>query len=300
MKYIGVFPDFGGSEDQLSEARLIEFRNICGRILHFYTFSLNFFNGIKFPIDSPKSFFYPSQKRQLGIVPIVRLMPRSDFGEGRPDPIFSLKNILSGKFDSDFLSLARQCKDFDEFALFDFAPEMNGTWFPWSFEDPELYIKCFRKLSTMFKEVAPKSKFAFHINYDHDFENVCKYFPGDEYIDFIGASLYGSHVNGEELQPIEDIYDDTFQILKHLSKKPLAIFELGSCEANKGEKAKWYLDSFKYIKSKNEIELISYWHERYKNGEGYSDFRIDSSPDVLESFKKIINDQLFMHHNIDL
>lgn len=298
MAAIAAFPDFGGSEDIVNRQRLVDFRNIAGRILDYYMFSINFFNGIKFP-PIPGARLPHATVMDLFTArsrPIVRLMPRSGWETDAPDPEFSLRNIVAGSFDEEFVQMGRDAKKFRVPAMFDFACEVNGDWFPWSHEDPELYVLAFQKIASIIRGIAPQSTFAFHINSDDDFYNVKKYFPGDEYADYVGASIYGSHKNGEDHEDFKYMYDTTFDILKRLSNKPICIFELGVCERAPGEKAEWLLGALDYIKAHNEVDIVSLWHETFDNDDGtLSEFRLDSSDSSLAAAKRFIADDFFDH-----
>lgn len=296
MAAIAAFPDFGGTEDVVNRQRLLEFRNIAGRILDYYMFSINFFNGIKFP-EIPGGRLPGATIMDLFTArsrPIVRLMPRSNWDTDAPDPEYSLRNIVSGKYDEDFVQMARDAQKIRVPAMFDFACEVNGDWFPWSHEDPELYVLAFQKIASIIRGIAPASTFAFHINADDDFGNVRQYFPGDEYADYVGASIYGSHKNGEDHESFEYMYDYTFDILKRLSNKPICIFELGVCERASGEKAQWMLNALEHIKRKNEVDIVSLWHEDFHNDDGsFTQFRIDSSESALTACRRFIADPFF-------
>lgn len=296
MAAIAAFPDFGGSEDVVNRKRLQDFRDLAGRILDYYMFSINFFNGIKFPE-------LPGERLPGGSImdlftmrtrPIVRLMPRSNWETDAPDPKYSLRNIVSGSFDEEFVQMGRFAKKLRVPAMFDFACEVNGDWFPWCHEDPELYVLAFQKIASIIRGIAPASTFAFHINSDDDFANVKKHFPGDDYADYVGASIYGSHKNGEDFEDFEYMYDNTFDILKRLSNKPICIFELGACERAPGQKGQWLLKALDYIKKKNEVDIVSLWHEDFKNDDGsFTQFRFDSSPEALAAYRQFIADPYF-------
>lgn len=294
MASIAAFPDFGGTEDVVTRERLNAFSKLVGRELDYYMFSINFANDIKFPLlpggaaeTTVMSLFSPKVK------PIVRLMPRSDWQTDNPDKEYSLRNIVAGKFDEQLVQMGRETKKLKVPTMFDFACEANGYWFPWSHEDPELYVLAFQKIASIIRGIAPKSTFAFHINYDEDFANVKKYFPGDQYADYVGASIYGSHKNGEEYTDFPYMYDYTFDILKRLSNKPLCIFEMGVCERAPNEKAKWLTDALRYIKAKNEIDIVSLWHENFEEDGDQTHFRLDSSPSALKAAKAFIADDYF-------
>lgn len=296
MAAIAAFPDFGGTEDEVTRQRLVDFNALVGRDLDYYMYSINFYNPIEFP-TLPASEGEGRPVMSLfsdKVKPIVRLMPRSNFDTGSPDDNYSLRDIVAGKIDEQLVQMGREADRLTVPTMFDFACEANGDWFPWSFEDPELYVLAFQKVASIIRGIAPRSTFAFHINYDESYGNVEKYFPGDEYVDYVGASIYGSHKNGEDYTPFAHMYDYTFDILKRLSNKPLCIFEMGACERAACEKAAWLQGALQHIKAKNEVEIVSLWHEDFSNDDGsFTQFRLDSSPSALEAGKAFIFDDYF-------
>jgi hypothetical protein len=56
-----------------------------------------------------------------GVVPFIRMMPRSNFEEGGPDPIYTMDAFLSGQFDADLEQWARDAKAFEKPLLVEFG-----------------------------------------------------------------------------------------------------------------------------------------------------------------------------------
>lgn len=72
---------------------------------------------------------------------------------------------------------------------------MNGDWYPW-YRDTTAYVAAWRHIVTVFKEEgATNARFVFSINpnlYQPDdawLANIEKYYPGDEYVDYIGMTM---------------------------------------------------------------------------------------------------------------
>ncbi|HXO50735.1 MAG TPA: glycosyl hydrolase [Mycobacterium sp.] len=101
-----------------------------------------------------------------------------------------------------------------------FAHEMNGSWYAWG-QQPEHYKAVFRQVATAIHQIAPGSAMMWAPNYgggypfaggkfvakpgtenyreldtDHDGQlsmsddSYAPYYPGDEYVDWVGVSLY--------------------------------------------------------------------------------------------------------------
>jgi len=110
-----------------------------------------------------------------------------------------------------------------------FANEMNGNWVPWH-GDPQKYIEKFRLVANAFREEAPNNVAVVWAPNDIPVDTIASYYPGDEYVDWIGVSLYsiynpsldplGAGVDrSNHLQKFEHIYD------LYAKRKPLFISE---------------------------------------------------------------------------
>lgn len=77
-----------------------------------------------------------------------------------------------------------------------FAGEMNDTTSKW-FSSPEQYIEKFRLVSSIFHKHAPDVPVIWAPNHYPE-DTIDDYYPGDEYVDYVGISSYKMH------QPITD------------------------------------------------------------------------------------------------
>jgi len=144
--YHAAYPDFGGSEDIITTERISDFENLVGKKMTWAYFSNNWSaekGGIKFPKKEVEII------HKQGTIPFIRMMPRSNFKEGGPDPMYTMDAFLSGKFDTDLTQWAIDAKNTNIPLLVEFGTEVNGKWFPWnanwngvdstSYGDPTLF-----------------------------------------------------------------------------------------------------------------------------------------------------------------
>lgn len=122
-----------------------------------------------------------------------------------------------------------------------FAHEANGDWYPWHprFSDrygipddvtPETYIQGYRNFATLVRSNAPNVAMVWAPNQGNGPDPLPYYedvYPGDEYVDWVGLSVYNgwSYGNSNNVldyqfrnaiergywQENEDYYDDTFE-----------------------------------------------------------------------------------------
>ncbi len=77
-----------------------------------------------------------------------------------------------------------------------FAGEMNDTTSTW-YSEPSLFIEKFRLVADIFHKYAPSVPVIWAPNHYPE-DNMDDYYPGDEYVDYVGISSYKMH------QPITD------------------------------------------------------------------------------------------------
>jgi len=312
--YFGAFPDFGGPEDIVTAGRIEQFNLLAGKKIMWAYFSNNWGqDGVVFPQAKVETI------RSTGTLPFIRMMPRRFF-EDPNDKTFSLQKIIDGLFDADLHQYARDVKAYGHMVLIDFAVEMNGDWFPWSgvfnggattdgygdparADGPERFIDAYRHIIDIFRsEHVDNVTWFFHPDVysqpeGQAWNELKAYYPGDNYIDWIGISAYGPQNPGEN-------YWDTFasiiadrqdKILEISSNKPLALLEFGVTDHHPlGNKASWITDAFNTILNENhpvQFKAISWWHENWEEQNGqWATIRIDSSPESQAAFKNMAGD----------
>ncbi|MDQ6724439.1 MAG: hypothetical protein M3Z01_09290 [Thermoproteota archaeon] len=143
-------------------------------------------------------------------------------------------------------------------------------------------------------------------NLSQPWNDIKNYYPGDNYIDWIGASIYGNFERGAEWTSFTNMLDATYPELAAISsKKPLAVFEFGVLEdPTRGNKSAWLQDALDSIENGRypRIKAISYWDEKWNdctivcipgfNGE--IDLRLNSSSTSIDTYRKLISSPLFL------
>ncbi len=302
--YHAAFPDFGGSEDRVSAARITAFNAIAGKRMAWAYFSQNWMDGIKFPRTSVQTI------QASGSIPFIRMMPRSTWNEGGPDPVFTLQNILGGRFDADLAQWARDARDTRQPLMVEFGTEVNGDWFPWNGRwnggaaGPALFQATYRHIIDIFRaQGANNITWVFHVDAqpspETQWNKMAAYYPGDDYIDWIGVSVYGAQAPGEDWQTFTAVLDSAYAELAAISPaKPIALLEFGVTEGVPGrDKAAWIRDALAALRGGrySRIKAISYWHERWRNDDGsVSNLRIDSSLAAKAAYQQGVADPVFL------
>lgn len=259
---------------------------------------------------------------RYGAVPVIQLTPQPVFKDDPwyiPD--YALQRIIDGNFD-DALSrnVADVIKRYGKPVMMSFAGEMNGDWYSYSgifqggdttteFGDPskadgpERYVAAYRHIIELFQDREVNNvTWLFHpndISYPEEAWNSIKaYYPGDEYIDWVGISLYGADSPDAPWDSFESRMNLIYSELTSLfPNKPFMLAEWGVGEwPEKGDKAAWITEAFTTLQSKyTHIKCAIYWHEKWENDDGsWSDLRINSSDEALNAYKNGISSDYFI------
>jgi hypothetical protein len=299
--YHAAMPSLLEAQSQSESAaaeRVRSFERLADRRLAWVYFSDNWFDGISFPSAAVQAI------REDGSVPFIRLMPRSGWEERQADPRYPLARIARGDVDEDLGRWARAARDTRLPMLVDFAPEMNGDWFPWSGiyaggeqDGPETYRAAFRHVVDVFRRAgADNVGFAFHANVrsapDEPWNDLARYYPGDDYVDWIGVSAYGGVLPGFDWEPLRHALDEVYPKLAALSPtKPIAILETGVIEEQGKDKAAWIRAAYRALGSGRypRVKAAVWWHERWTNADDRpSDVRIDSDSAATAAYRRAV------------
>jgi hypothetical protein len=321
--YHGAFPNFGGTEDTVRAQNINDFERKIGKKIVWAMFSDNWSaEGIEFPEKNVKIV------HSLGIVPFIRMMPRIDFRVGELDSKYTLQHIIDGSFDGELRKWASDAKRLKIPMVVEFGPEMNGNWFPWSgilngagkkdgygdakyVDGPERFKDAYRHIINLFKKQGVHNiTWAFHTfppfekNEDSElykkWNNIKNYYPGDDYIDWIGLSVYGAVEQDSEWTSFTEILDNAYPVIAGISAdKPLAVFEFGVAEYPQlGNKSNWIKEALESLEAGRypRIKAISYWDEmwKYDSNDRVIDLRINSSIESSKIYKDILNSSYFV------
>jgi len=185
------------TEHDVTPAAVTHYEQAVGAKAAWVYFSDNWFESRNFPIEMC------TWIRDLGKIPYVRLMLRSDVDQRHGDKKFSLQKIIAGEFDADLRAWAREAKAFGSPMLIEWGTEPNGNWFSWNgkwnggaTEGPKRYIAAYRHIVDLMRaEGANNLTWVWHVNWLDEpeqkwnaFEN---YFPGENHCDWVALSAYG-------------------------------------------------------------------------------------------------------------
>lgn len=302
--YTGAFIDFGEAEEDVTLETIEQFETMVGKHQAIIA-SSSYWGEQDFPTRSLNVIW------QHGSLPLVFWSPWDRPYEQNMGPDrFSLNSIIAGNWDKYIDGWADAAKAFGKSMVVVFANEMNGDWFPWSgtyyggsdpadddetkWQGPETFKAAYRHVVDRVRARGARNiKWMFHTNnysYPLDTWNFAPaYYPGAEYVDWLGLSVYGQQFKDEPWADIPSLVDWPYEEMSKLdADKPIMIAEWGTGEfPHSGDKGAWIKQGLELFRTRYpRIKAAVYWHERWQNQDGsYSNLRVNSSVEALEAYR---------------
>ncbi|MET8911528.1 glycosyl hydrolase [Micromonospora sp. NPDC004551] len=222
-----------------------------------------------------------ARKKKLTVREIDRL--RSS------QPGYRLSRIADGEFDDYLRSWAEGVKSLGYPVAIRFAHEMNGDWYPWcekaNGNRPGEYVEAWRHVHDLFERAGATNVswvWSPNARWSKTTGNLAEFYPGDDYVDWVGATGYYGTGAWSEYWSFDAIFGPTLAEIRTFSRRPLVVTETGASDAG-GRKAEWIRETFRTLpKHRDIIGLI--WFEVDKE----LDWRIVSSPAASTAFARSV------------
>lgn len=304
--YTGAYVDFGEGEAEVSYDALVHFERMTGKRLAVVAFG-NFWGDQQFPARTARIV------SSYGAIPLLFWSPwDKPYTEGRGRDRFSLQDILAGKWDAYIDAWAKDARDYGRPLLVAWGLEMNGTWFPWSgyyygrgkviarghgvplYQGPDTFKRAYRHVvDRVRKQGVTNVLWGFHANNfsspSEAWNDMANYYPGSDYVDWLGLSVYGKINKAEGWADFVEMMDQPYREITRLdADKPVFLAEWGVGEFPPGDKAGFITTVFDRVPVHYpRVRLAVFWHERWENSDGiYSNLRVNSSPEALAAYRK--------------
>jgi len=231
---------------------------------------------------------------------------------------FPLDAIIYGSYDSYINSYAVLVKNWGKPLFIRLGHEFNGDWYTYGganngggttngFGDstkadgPERFITAYKRVHDIFNTVGvsnvtwiwcPNNGSA----PDESWNEPEDYYPGDEYVDWIGFDGYnfGNSQTWSGWIEFWEIYRPLYATFENYNK-PMMIGEFASVEGG-GNKADWITKAYTlYLKySFPKIKAVTWFHVRKFEGTVDTDWRINSSGSALTAYQNAISDTYYL------
>lgn len=305
--YHSVFPGSAsdpGSEDAITSADVDAYESAVGHRVAWVYFSHEWVHGEGFPLVTT------TWIRARGSVPFVRIMMRSVAETGRTtvETTYGLSSIVAGEHDAALAAWGDAARSFGTPLIAEWGTEMNGEWFPWNgaHNGKAAGVALFRAayqhiVSIIRSREARNVTWAFHINGDDepgaDWNRFEQYYPGDDYVDWLGISAYGAQSPDG---PCPDFIAGVDAAVARLSAmaptRPIFVLELGTTKTARQcdpTPEAWTSEALEALVGGRwpAIRGFAWWNERWENGGSRrpTDMRVQNAPPIAKAFRKALS-----------
>jgi Glycosyl hydrolase family 26 len=185
------------------------------------------------------------------------------------------------------------------------ASEMNGPWTNYS-KNPALYREKFRLMYTVMHEEAPNVALVW-TPFAEPQRLIPQYYPGDEYVDWVGVNIYSVYVNnGDPMRPAwqQDPLDFVRYVYENYSaRKPIHISEFAAtirCKGTGLETVQFAIEKmtrfynglrqqFPRVKAVNWFCL-----DTIRSGLAHNDYSLLQDGRVLAAYRRLVADDYFL------
>jgi cellulose synthase (UDP-forming) len=293
-KYLGIFdPDENSGLTDIQKVFFIENRHNMDFDIISYYLAWDQKSISSFPREQINATYNLNALPMITWEPWASTLPSENMPEELKEEKKIFKHIKDGYFDTYIRNFALELKSFQKPLFLRFAHEFNNPQYPWSQtgdNTPEEFIAAWRHVYNLLKaEGAHNVIFVWNPWDDAEME---EYFPGDNYVDWIGITLlnYGPFNPDGKQHSFEDLYSRFHERLKAITRKPVMLAEFGSVRLDPSQD-KWVMDAMNTITAKyDEIGAVVLFNSSYdKNipkNDWYSKEAIDWTLDSIASLSK--------------
>jgi hypothetical protein len=214
---------------------------------------------------------------------------------GPTQPEYKLSTILDGSWDTEINAWFEALAALPYTVLFRPLYEMNGNWMAWSEGVNEnttgQFIQAWRYLhDKAIANNATNLKWVWCPNNTTNetamLDTWTQYYPGDQYVDWIGIDGYNWGTYDSNIwQTFDQIFLDSYNALISKTSKPLIVCEC-SCQESGGSKPTWITTTFQNMGTKYPGISCLVWFEEHYSGDGWDlDWRVETTTDSLNAFK---------------
>ncbi len=281
-----IIPDKNGVyqgafvSDDISEEEVKGFETMSGEKLDIGLKFLAFSTGLNFPTEEA------NVMASRGGAIFIKLEPWSY--NGKDDQSYSLKDIVSGKYDLLLKRFADGVAKFGKPVFVSFGHEMNGSWYPWA-GSPEDYKQAYRYVHDKIESYgADNITWVWNPNIDMGMFN--DYYPGDKYVDWVAADGYNTEDWGSQWRSFKELFDSSLDELQQFNK-PIMVGEFGCDENNNTDKTvrkpQFLSGSLEAIAAEKRVKAYIYFDINKFEGGAPKDWAIES-PESRKAYAEAI------------
>jgi hypothetical protein len=245
-----------------------------------------------FPVMASELFY----KRGMKLYIVAKTF--KDIGPMKQEFQFELKDIVSGRHDKllgNYAEGAVQAGEKYGGFFITTMEESNGNWYYWG-QTPQ-FIPAWRHIWEIFEHKGA-NRYATWVWECYPPEttiwanNPETYYPGDQYVDWIGFSAFARQIYPDTMVPFKALVNNTFnQMRKKHPQKPIMQAEFA--HTNNPLQHKWIIDTYKTIKSMPAMKAAVFYDNVTPEG-FFTDRRSDDdhtlNKEGFQAMKEIFKD----------
>lgn len=214
---------------------------------------------------------------------LITVEPWSWARDWRVSPDDLLEGILDGRYDQNMRAVCTEVATLESPVTIRWAQEMDDHegQFTWAFWKPEDYVMAYRHVIDVCRESLPSATYMWSPRGD---EGVEAFYPGDDYVDVIGLSVFGDQSYdrlevGRDTGFVERTKPGYDRVVGF--GKPVTIAELGY-EGDDSYVRAWAEEAAKPHAEFPALTEVVYFNDRevypWPRGIGLPDWRVASHP----------------------
>ncbi len=298
MLFGAYIPEFSDSSDADLNA-VDKFSKLSGKPPAIITFNDEWADNKLFPTT------IATKVKDAGATPYIRLMMRSSHAPYTNEPLYTLSNIANGKFDSNLKQWAKDARAFGKTIIMEYGTEVNDYAYPWNgywnngAEGNEEFIKAYQHIiEVMNDEGADNIVWVYHIDavspLNETWNTLSSYYPGDEYVDWIGVSVYGtvSPYSTSAKSFTEQINVVLKEKEEFARDKPIIISEMGTDVRNLDiNPVEWTNNGLTTMYNLSDLVGFIWWNDGWKNDKSAlhdTSFKLQDSKELQDLIQRRI------------
>ncbi len=207
------------------------------------------------------------------------------------------RNTANGAYDDVIIQYSDWAKSVNHPIYLRIGYEFDGAH---NELEPSVYIRAYRRIVDLMRaEGVDNVAFVWHSYASRPYKDypVSEWYPGDEYVDWVGISVFGQIYQSADIQ----FFGNTVMEFAKTKKKPVMIAEsspiLGIEPINLDSWNRWFVNFFSFSYSHN-IKAISFINTNWESYD-FSDIGVTTWKDARLANNQFISNAWFLETNQD-
>jgi mannan endo-1,4-beta-mannosidase len=194
----------------------------------------------------------------------------------------SLTAITGGRFDAYLRSYATEVREFGHPVILSFAPEPNGSWYPWGWtrSSPAAWVAAWRHVVTVFRQQEARNvTWLWTVNIGYQGSAPLRdYWPGAAYVSWAGVDGYYIH----RTDTFARVFGPTITSIRRLTRKPVLIAETAAGQV--AGQARIIPGLFAGIRRHHLLGLV-WFDQAQHHGTYHQDWRLEGHRAAIAAFR---------------